>query len=221
MFRSVALKCSSESSVPASFAASRNFSTWDFLRAMTVAKKDSIRVSKLDAAVKQLKTAIRLWFSEEDPVSAHSLAYAAYTLIDEFTKAKIPDREGLLFDSKHFTHDDRKLFIKVYRHSGNFFKHADRDPDDTLDFSPELTRIFFNFALCGLSQANEPFVCDEVLVFQAWSFFNNPNLIPKDDCGVFTDAFLAKYSDYVCSLTKREFFEFFTQVLDTVRVKRP
>lgn len=181
----------------------------------------SIQVGKLDSAVRQLRTAIRLWFSEEEPVSAHTLAYAAYTVIDEVTKATIPNREGLLFDSKHFTQEDRKLFIRVYRHSGNFLKHGDRDPHAKLVFSPDLTRIFFDFALCGLQQTKEDFVCDEVLVLQAWEYFNHPNLIPKDNPGVFTEAFLAKYSAYVCSLTKREFYEFFTQVLNTVRAKSP
>lgn len=171
--------------------------------------------------MKQLRTAIRLWFSEEDPVSAHTLAYAAYTVIDDVTKATIPDRYGLLFDSEHFTQEDRELFIRVYRHSGNFFKHGDRDPDATLNFSTELTRIFFVFALCGLQQTKEDFASDEVLVFQAWEFFNHPHLIPKDNRGIFTDTFLAKYSAYVCSLTKREFFEFYSQVLDTVRAKSP
>jgi len=37
-----------------------------------------IKVSKLDAARRQLETAIRLYFSEADPISIHALMSAAY-----------------------------------------------------------------------------------------------------------------------------------------------
>jgi hypothetical protein len=39
-----------------------------------------IVVTKLDAARRQLRTAIHLWFNDGDPVSIHALAFAAYEL---------------------------------------------------------------------------------------------------------------------------------------------
>jgi hypothetical protein len=216
MFFSVALKRSSESSVSASLATSRNFSTWDFCRAMAIAETQRIQISKLDAAQRQLRTAITLWFREDDPVSAHTLAYAAYTVIDDVTKARNPCRQGLLFDSPRLTPDDRKLFTQVYRRSGNFFKHADRDPNDKLDFSSNLTRGFLSFAIIGLELAGE-LLADEMLVFQAWMFFNKPELRTQEARKVFSDAFLAKFSPDVLPMTKQEFFDFFTEVLEAVR----
>lgn len=186
---------------------------------MTVAEIQRIQISKLDAAQRQLRTSIKLWFYGEDPVSAHTLAYAAYTIIDDVTKARNPNRPGLLFDSPHLTPDDRNLFDKVYRGSGNFFKHANRDPNDTLNFSPNIIKAFFNFAILCLEAEGEQ-LSHEVLVFQAWSVFNNPKLRSKEGSSVFTDAFLAKYSAEVLAMSKHEFFDFYTEVLSAVITMR-
>jgi len=42
--------------------------------------KPKLKISKLDAAKRQLETAIRLYFNEADPVSVHTLAGAAHTI---------------------------------------------------------------------------------------------------------------------------------------------
>jgi hypothetical protein len=46
------------------------------------------KVSKLDAAKRQLETAIRLYFSDGDPVSIHTLTAAAYNILRDVTKQK-------------------------------------------------------------------------------------------------------------------------------------
>lgn len=46
------------------------------------------KVSKLDAAKRQLGTAIRLYFSDGDPVSIHTLTAAAYNILRDVTKQK-------------------------------------------------------------------------------------------------------------------------------------
>src|SRR5207244_4253470 len=119
------------------------------------------------------KTSIRLWFYDDDPVSAHSLAYAAYTVIDDVTRARNPDRPGLLFDSPYLTQDERELINKVFRKAANFFKHGDRDPHDELKFSPDETRIFLCFAIYALELTGER-LAHELLIFQAWLIINKP-----------------------------------------------
>ena len=46
------------------------------------------KVSKLDAAKWQLETAIRLYFSDSDPVSIHTVTAAAYNILRDVTKQK-------------------------------------------------------------------------------------------------------------------------------------
>ena len=43
----------------------------------------SIVIAKLDAAKRQLQTAIALFFDDGDPISIHTLACAAYDVIDD------------------------------------------------------------------------------------------------------------------------------------------
>jgi hypothetical protein len=183
---------------------------------MDHARTVSFQVSKLDAAVKQLRTAIRLWFAEDDPVSAHTLAYAAYTVIEDVCKSKTPARDGLLFDPQYLQEGDRELFIKVYRHSGNFFKHADRDPNAVITFSPELTRIFFNYSLYGLWLAGEQVAAEEIAIFRAWTAFTQPQFRTESERRIFSDAFLAQFTPDVRSMKKQEFFEFFAEVLPAI-----
>jgi hypothetical protein len=45
-------------------------------------------VSKLDAARRQLETAVRLYFCEGDPVSMHTLTSAAYQVLSDINRAQ-------------------------------------------------------------------------------------------------------------------------------------
>ena len=44
-----------------------------------------LTIPKLDAAKRQLETAIRLYFSSADPVAVHTLTAAAYNVIRDVT----------------------------------------------------------------------------------------------------------------------------------------
>lgn len=83
-------------------------------------------------------TAIRLLFNAEDSVSAYSLAANAWEVIDALCK-----REGIeSLSSQTREHLPRGADLKLdyinspYR---NFFKHADRDPDEILPRFKEST----------------------------------------------------------------------------------
>jgi len=56
---------------------------------MTIVQK-GIMISKLDAARRQLATAITLWFEDRDPVSIHTLVFAAYEIIHAVSKQRNP-----------------------------------------------------------------------------------------------------------------------------------
>jgi hypothetical protein len=97
---------------------------------------DSIKIPKLEAARRQLDTAIALFFQSGDAVSIHTLACAAYDVIDNvnrcrgrketFVKGRYPKLPG-------------KMSVATINSVQNFFKHADRDPEGELEFFPEMT----------------------------------------------------------------------------------
>lgn len=99
----------------------------------------SIIVNKLECAKRQLETAIVLFFDDGDPVSIHTLVCAAYQLVFDINK----DRGG-----KPMWVKERYLDIKPPETKSqvnlaqNFFKHATRNIDDSLDFDPDHTGAY-------------------------------------------------------------------------------
>jgi hypothetical protein len=94
-------------------------------------------VGKFDAARRQLKTAIRLFFQDWDAVSIHTLAEAAGELLNDLVTAQgktNPLRQAArdLIKPEYW-----KEYVAFTNRPKNFFKHADRDADAVLEFSPE------------------------------------------------------------------------------------
>ena len=87
-----------------------------------------MKVGKLDAARRQLETAIRIYFSEGDPVATHTLAAAAHQLLADLSKAR--GSAPMLTDSllRMIRQDQVKQARDRFNAAANFFKHADRDP---------------------------------------------------------------------------------------------
>ena len=95
---------------------------------------DVLTVTKPDAARRQLRTAIELWFNDGDPVSIHVLAFSAYEIIHTLSRRK--GAKNLLYDSSLTKEGARKQVNVALKMAAGFFKHAQKDPDNSLEFSP-------------------------------------------------------------------------------------
>jgi hypothetical protein len=73
----------------------------------------AIRIGKMDAAHRQLKAAIRLWFADEDPVAVHTLAAASHEIILALFKKS--GLSGLLFDSEDFKAEHREKIVRAIK----------------------------------------------------------------------------------------------------------
>lgn len=93
-----------------------------------------IQINKLDAARRQLESAVRLYFSEADPVSIHTLVSAAYQVLSDVNKARggapMLKEQIPTWVRPDATPESRRLLNQA----ANFFKHADRDHADVLEF---------------------------------------------------------------------------------------
>jgi hypothetical protein len=95
-----------------------------------------IHSSKLDAARRQLETAITLLFSASDAISTHTLAYAAFCILKDIAAHR--GEKNVLDAAEALAAAGKKgEFGKGFNRAGNFFKHADRDPDAVLLGMPE------------------------------------------------------------------------------------
>jgi hypothetical protein len=123
---------------------------------------DKIQVSKLDAAKRQLHTAIRLWFEDGDPVSIHTLVSAAHEIIHTLFKRK--GLKGLLFDNPNIPEQFRSDFSQAIKSAANAFKHARNDPEGTTEFAPVFNEFLFWVCVSGLWRMGEPFAPNEAAV---------------------------------------------------------
>src|SRR6266704_1106553 len=101
-------------------------------------------ITRIDAACRQLDSAIALYFNEGDPIAVHTLACAAHQIIHDINKHR--NGPELLFNSLVFT--DGGIAKKYLHQHYNFFKHADNDPnpEGTIEFNPKGTEIFILMA---------------------------------------------------------------------------
>lgn len=139
------------------------------------------KIKKLDAASRQLTTAIRLFFERRDAVSIHTLAAASFEVYRDICKKK-GLRKSLFVDSDKIRPDKIKEWLKIVRKPANFFKHADEDPDPdgTVEYSEMLTEIllldsvFFHKALTGNMNV-------AMNVFYAWFLVKYPQFFLDEE----------------------------------------
>jgi hypothetical protein len=125
---------------------------------------ETIRVRKLEAAHRQLETAVQLFFNIGDPVAIHTLACAAYDIIDGVNQGR-GGKE--VFIKRRYTQMPGRPNRAVINSVQNFFKHADKDPEGEMDFAPEMTEAILAEACqlyMGMTGENLP----SLRCFECW-----------------------------------------------------
>jgi len=135
-----------------------------------------LTISKLDVVKRQLETVIRLYFSNGDPVSIHTLTAAAYNVIRDINDKR--GGEPLLMKEQfldYIKEDHREEVKNKINEAENFFKHADRDHDSTIDFNPDASEMLI-LETCTtyykLSGESPPLF----KLIEAWIIANNQDL---------------------------------------------
>lgn len=125
-----------------------------------------LRLSKLEAAQRQLSRAIRMHFGGDDPVCTHTLAGAASILLTDLVEHHQP---GGTWEEKARQDNNlsKSAFFKIARRAQNFLKHARDDPTETLDFDPSDTDALLTLAVFNASELAP--LSQEADVFQLWS----------------------------------------------------
>lgn len=96
----------------------------------------TISCSKIEAAKRQVDAAVRLLFAREDALAVHTLAFAAFGLLSDLSKAK-----GKTETLKRLEEDAKlrvgKEFWEDFKRLANFLKHADKDKKQIIHGIPE------------------------------------------------------------------------------------
>ena len=136
-------------------------------------------ITKLEAARRQIDFAIAQHFSEGDPFAVHTVIAAAFGILRALAK-----RKGNLRIEHAFTDlirpDMENQFWNFLNRVSNFLKHADRDPDATLDDVNEGTNAATLFVVSIYYTELVGAPSDAMRVYQAWYGFLHPKVL-KDD----------------------------------------
>ncbi|MGH8129312.1 MAG: hypothetical protein ACRES3_00470, partial [Steroidobacteraceae bacterium] len=163
-------------------------------------------VTKLEAARRQLNTAIQLSFAERDPVSIHALAYASYDIIHRLFRCQ-GHKDDLVFDTKELPEKQREAWNKSIKDAPNFFKHANRGKDDeSIRFLPGLSDVFMLHSLYALRKMHVKLTPTEV-AYSIWGALHFPSEFFAKflaDKGLDTDRV-----QYLKGTTRPEFYKAF------------
>jgi hypothetical protein len=183
---------------------------------MSGVDRSQIRISKLDAARRQLDCAIELWFAERDPVAVHSLAAAAHQVVHDINAGR--GGPELLFDSPRIRSEKRAELVGLLKQAMNFFKHADRDPHGVIEFTQVSTVLFLVVALQGLQHLGERF-SDVELVFLQWLTIHEPDWLSEAITAGAYQRIPVDGLEQLRRLDKREFFEIALQAYAQARAR--
>ena len=175
-----------------------------------MAEDRKLIIGKLDAARRQLSTAIREWFCGGDSVVIHTLACAAYEIIHDLSLQRNPNRHDLLFDADYIKDEHRKEWKDLLRKPANFFKHADRDGDAVIEFNPRQSDGFILFSILGVSLCGER----NNTVKSAWLMWlqiQEPKYLTEKGRKFFTDNIPVDSLHYARSMSRDEFFHSFCE----------
>ena len=143
-----------------------------------MADNEKLTISKIEAARSQLDTAIELWFRDGDPVSIHTLAAAAYQVVHDIKTHRGIEQE-LMYDSIVIKDEYRSLWINLVKKQQNFFKHADRDPNELVEFPLSANVLFMVMSLYGLEILGEK-KSIPMRIFNTWLSLNEYSAIKKE-----------------------------------------
>jgi hypothetical protein len=139
------------------------------------------KITKQEAASRQLQTAIVLFFCDDDTISVHVLASAAsqilYDVCGHLDHTSFRDKlEDYIVDE--FKKDWRVLMKKAY----NYFKHAKDDPFDELEQFDANSNKFLIWGACvdyctAYTIKEAP---HEIISYIAWFIATHPNMMRRD-----------------------------------------
>lgn len=137
-----------------------------------------MEIKKIDSAKQQIETAVSLYFNYGDPVSIHTLAAAAFNILKDIFNKK-GKKDYFLKNPDLISEPHKKEFLDKVNEAENFFKHADRDHDRSIEFNPEVTDFFLFEGIriyYQLTGEYPPIMGKFVAKF----FYKNPDLVNPD-----------------------------------------
>lgn len=135
-------------------------------------------LTKLEAARRQIESAIRLYFHGGDPIAIHTLSAAGRNVLANLCAHRGVSSPVLLDSmlSAFVKPEHHREVREAFRAPENFFKHADRDPDGVITFNPDASEFFLLEGLeaYGILTGEVP---ASFAAFRMWWLIHHPQVL--------------------------------------------
>jgi hypothetical protein len=160
-----------------------------------------LAITKLDAARRQLETAITLWFHDLDPVSVHTLTMAAHNILRALNQKR--GGQPMLGDPSPFIRPGfEKEVADMFVRASNFFKHGAKDPLATHYFAPQTNQCMILDA-CQVFETQAHEKRPLMITFTLYLAIHEPRIFHKE----YIDSIQGQpYFEEAKRLSKRAFF---------------
>jgi len=169
-----------------------------------------MRLNKLEGARRQLETAIKLYFADDDEVSIHTLVAAAYALIRDVNEHR--GGEPVLKDLHRLLSSDLAREFKRYiNQPENFLKHADKDPEGVGELEPRWTEVLLWEAsrkYCEMSADRNMLM----MTFVFWFVAHQPELRAQIQNDCLSQGFSQQRLDFIFKLPAMDRKHFFSML---------
>lgn len=190
-----------------------------------------IVVGKLEAARRQLETAVRLYFAREDAVSLHTLTMAPYEILRDITRARPEAKEATPWDHSQLmvsdvfgmlrrfgigNDDAPKIIRERLRAPQNFFKHAKNDGlDAEVELRPATTEMLL-WDACRVYQQLTGENVPVLIAYQLWWSAHHPEMMSKEHPKgpEVAEFFVSGYAD-IRKLAREDFYRIAVSVPKT------
>ena len=139
----------------------------------------TIRINKPDTARRQLDAAIRMLFSNEDPVAIYSVVGAADRIVRDLAEksGKAQCHETI---KRMIRPGKEGIFWSKMNNAFNFIKHASTDPTGVIDVEEEVNDITI-FIACIYYQDLGYELTPFMQAFRLWYVLLNPDLLGETE----------------------------------------
>lgn len=140
-----------------------------------MADNTPIELGQLEAAQRQIDTAITLYFTDGDCVSAYGLTFAASDVLRDLADA---GKKKTVFSDfiEHIKPEMQKEFLDFIRKPQMFIKHANQNPGEKINFYPRSYELPLLLA-CELYAELTEEPTQRMEMYHIWRLSENPKLI--------------------------------------------
>ncbi len=135
-----------------------------------------MKLTKIDVAEAQIRAAVRMFFDGEHPVPVYTLANAAREIVATIgDQIDVETVQQELANARGVT---VKELLRPLVGTANFFKHADRDANATLDFDENDAEVALQLACHDFGRITGGMPV-EAQIYEAWIAPSRSPAFPK------------------------------------------